>query len=165
MEFSRRKISGACALAAVHYPSVDLESWREGNGSNKSISTINLKCPENTHISTVKFASFGNPTGSCGSYTKGDCHDPNSTSVVEKVSTSNCLVRESNWMILLSCNSISWMFLVMRINLTFHHLMELSYCSSVDIILFCVYISILCCQFPDMLSTCCRYAYIKTTVP
>ncbi|KAL6223244.1 hypothetical protein ACLB2K_006632 [Fragaria x ananassa] len=94
MEFSRRKISGACALAAVHYPSVDLESWREGNGSNKSISTINLKCPENTHISTVKFASFGNPTGSCGSYTKGDCHEPNSTSLVEKICLhqNNCAI-------------------------------------------------------------------------
>lgn len=85
IEFSRRKISGVCALAAEDYPSIDLESWHEGNGSNKSISTVNLKCPENTHISTVKFASFGNPTGSCGSYAKGDCHDPNSISVVEKV--------------------------------------------------------------------------------
>lgn len=85
IEFSRRKISGVCALAAEDYPFIDLESWQEGNGSNKSISTVNLKCPLNTHISKVKFASFGNPTGSCGSYAKGDCHDPNSISVVEKV--------------------------------------------------------------------------------
>lgn len=85
IEFSRRKISGVCSLAAEDYPFIDLESWHEGNGSNKSISTVNLKCPLNTHISTVKFASFGNPTGSCGSYAKGDCHDPNSISVVEKV--------------------------------------------------------------------------------
>lgn len=99
IEFSRRKISGVGALAAEDYPSIDLESWHEGNGSNKSISTVNLKCPENTHISTVKFASFGNPTGSCGSYTKGDCHDPNSISVVEKVSTSNFLVGDSNCLI------------------------------------------------------------------
>ncbi|KAK9950213.1 hypothetical protein M0R45_005714 [Rubus argutus] len=64
IEFSRRKIPGVCALAAEDYPSIDLESWHEENGSNKSISIVNLKCPENTHISTVKFASFGNPTGS-----------------------------------------------------------------------------------------------------
>lgn len=88
IKFSRRKITGVCAIVAENYPSIDLESWHEGNGSNNTIATVHLRCPEGTHISTVNFASFGNPTGSCGSYTQGNCHDPNSTSVVEKVSTS-----------------------------------------------------------------------------
>ncbi|XP_021812274.1 beta-galactosidase 10 isoform X2 [Prunus avium] len=85
IKFSRRKITGVCAIVAENYPSIDLESWPEGNGSNNTIATVHLRCPEGTHISTVNFASFGNPTGSCGSYTQGNCHDPNSTSVVEKV--------------------------------------------------------------------------------
>lgn len=89
IEFSRRKITGVCALVAENYPSIDLESWNEGSGSNETIATVHLGCPEDTHISSVKFASFGNPTGACGSYTQGNCHDPNSISVVEKVSTSN----------------------------------------------------------------------------
>lgn len=84
INFSRRKISGVCALVAEDYPSV--ESWPEnGKEHNKTKTSAYLKCPENTSISTIKFASFGTPTGTCGSYSKGDCHDPNSTSAVEKV--------------------------------------------------------------------------------
>ena len=83
IKFSRRKISGVCALVAEDYPSV--ESWLESANDNKTKTSAYLKCPESTRISTIKFASFGTPTGTCGSYSKGDCHDPNSTSVVEKV--------------------------------------------------------------------------------
>ncbi|KAK4567103.1 hypothetical protein RGQ29_003086 [Quercus rubra] len=83
IKFSRRKISGVCALVAEDYPSV--ESWLESANDNKTKTSAYLKCPESTRISTIKFASFGTPTGTCGSYSKGDCHDPNSTSVVEKL--------------------------------------------------------------------------------
>ncbi|KAL4632699.1 hypothetical protein ACB092_04G069400 [Castanea dentata] len=83
IRFSRRKISGVCALVAEDYPSV--ESWLESANDNKTKTSAYLKCPENTRISTIKFASFGTPTGTCGSYSNGDCHDPNSTSVVEKL--------------------------------------------------------------------------------
>ncbi|XP_075661522.1 beta-galactosidase 10 [Castanea sativa] len=83
IQFSRRKISGVCALVAEDYPSV--ESWLESANDNKTKTSAYLKCPENTRISTIKFASFGTPTGTCGSYSNGDCHDPNSTSVVEKL--------------------------------------------------------------------------------
>ncbi|XP_022759241.1 beta-galactosidase 10-like [Durio zibethinus] len=71
--FSKRKISGLCSLIA------------EDPMAYKPKPTVHLKCPKNTSISNVKFASFGNPTGRCGSYSKGHCHDPNSTSVVKKV--------------------------------------------------------------------------------
>lgn len=85
IQFSRRRISGVCALVSEDYPSV-LESWKtDGSGSNKNRTTVHLKCPENTVISTVKFASFGTPSGKCGSFTQGKCHDPVSKSVVEKV--------------------------------------------------------------------------------
>ncbi|KAM4114156.1 hypothetical protein ACJW30_04G048800 [Castanea mollissima] len=83
IKFSRRKISGVCALVAEDYPSV--ESWLESANDNKTKTSAYLKCPENTRISAIKFASFGTPTGTCGSYSNGDCHDPNSTSVVEKL--------------------------------------------------------------------------------
>lgn len=86
ISFARRKITGLCALVAEDHPSIEPESWQKnGTGSNKNIPTVHLKCPQNTLISAVKFSSFGTPTGICGSYTKGDCHDPNSHSVIEKV--------------------------------------------------------------------------------
>lgn len=86
--FSRRKISGACSHIAEDYPLIEHISQSEDeNGNNHKKAIVHLKCPQNTRISAVKFASFGTPTGTCGSYSIGDCHDPNSTSVVEKVST------------------------------------------------------------------------------
>ncbi|MFQ6635900.1 hypothetical protein Gotur_013209 [Gossypium turneri] len=80
--FSKRKISGLCSLIAEDFPMVDQAPVRKG-GSGKS--AAHLKCPKNTLISNVKFASFGNPTGKCGSYSMGECHDPNSILAVEKV--------------------------------------------------------------------------------
>ncbi|TXG60274.1 hypothetical protein EZV62_014847 [Acer yangbiense] len=86
IRFSRRKISGACSHIGEDYPLVEhLSQNKDENGNNKKKATVLLKCPENTRINAVKFASFGTPAGTCGSYSIGDCHDPNSTSVVEKV--------------------------------------------------------------------------------
>ncbi|CAL1398132.1 unnamed protein product [Linum trigynum] len=68
IKFSKRRTSAVCASTSEDYPSA----------------TLHLKCPEDTHISKVKFASYGTPRGACGSYQMGDCHDPNSVSAVEK---------------------------------------------------------------------------------
>lgn len=47
---------------------------------------VQLQCPTGRKISKVLFATFGNPNGSCGSYSVGSCHSPNSLAVVQKVS-------------------------------------------------------------------------------
>lgn len=83
--FSRRKMSSICALIAEDYPSADRKSLQEaGSKNSNSKASVHLGCPQNAVISAVKFASFGTPTGKCGSYSEGECHDPNSISVVEK---------------------------------------------------------------------------------
>ncbi|KAF5480543.1 hypothetical protein F2P56_001283 [Juglans regia] len=95
ISFSRRKTSGVCAVVAEDYPSFELEPEHEnGDVSTKNNAAIFLNCPKNTRISTVKFASFGTPTGTCGSYSKGECHDPKSISVVEKMclNKSECAI-------------------------------------------------------------------------
>lgn len=82
----RREVSGACVLVAEDDPSVGLLSQGDDKiENNKNTPLANITCPGNTVISAVKFASFGTPSGACGSYLKGDCHDPNSSIVVEKV--------------------------------------------------------------------------------
>ncbi|OMP01194.1 hypothetical protein COLO4_12094 [Corchorus olitorius] len=84
--FSKRKTSGVCSLISEDYPAVDQESMlKEGSENGRTRPNVHLKCPKDTRISNIKFASFGNPTGKCGSYSTGDCHDPSSTIVVEKV--------------------------------------------------------------------------------
>ncbi|XVF61085.1 hypothetical protein PTKIN_Ptkin08bG0101000 [Pterospermum kingtungense] len=85
--FSKRKTTGVSSLIAEDYPMVEQNSIFNNNGSGNEVirPTVHLKCPKNTLISNVKFASFGNPTGSCGAYSNGKCHDPNSVRVVKKV--------------------------------------------------------------------------------
>jgi len=87
--FSKRKISTVWSYVAEDYPSINLESWKpdiDDDSSQYKAPRAHLKCPDSTKISAVNFASFGNPVGSCGSYSLGDCHDPSFKSVVEKVS-------------------------------------------------------------------------------
>jgi hypothetical protein len=43
-----------------------------------------ITCPSGSIISAIRFASFGNPEGSCGSYTVGPCHAPNSMNIVSR---------------------------------------------------------------------------------
>ncbi|XP_065874195.1 beta-galactosidase 10 [Euphorbia lathyris] len=81
IKFSRRKISGVCAHAAEDYAVTNLEQFQRA--SDKA--SVHLKCPKYSRISTIKFASFGSPTGTCGSYKQGECHDPKSIDVVEKM--------------------------------------------------------------------------------
>ncbi|XP_052197861.1 beta-galactosidase 10 [Diospyros lotus] len=85
IRLSKRKTSGICAFVSEEYPSWSESLQKDEIGDYKSNAAVQLKCPIDTRISTVKFASLGTPKGSCGSYSTGDCHDPSSTSVVEKV--------------------------------------------------------------------------------
>lgn len=84
IRLSKRKITGVCAHLGVGHPLIESSSEVE-NIRRMNKSSVHLKCPHNTRIATIKFASFGTPQGTCGSYSIGDCHDPESTSLVEKV--------------------------------------------------------------------------------
>ncbi|XP_027126622.1 beta-galactosidase 10 isoform X1 [Coffea arabica] len=86
IRFFQRKISVVCAHVSEDHPSFDLNYFQKaGNENLTNKATVQLVCPMNARISAVKFASFGTPTGNCGSYAKGDCHDANSASFIEKV--------------------------------------------------------------------------------
>lgn len=93
--FSRRAVTSVCSFVSEHFPSIDLESW-DGSAMNEGTppAKAQLSCPEGKSISSVKFASLGNPSGTCRSYQMGRCHHPNSLSVVEKacLNTNSCTV-------------------------------------------------------------------------
>ncbi|XP_076901301.1 beta-galactosidase 3-like [Bidens hawaiensis] len=91
IRFSRRKLPTLCAHVADDHPSFVT------NNMQKSKASLELKCPMNTQISSFKFASYGTPTGTCQSYAVGDCHDPNSTSILEKLclNKNECIVELS----------------------------------------------------------------------
>lgn len=44
--------------------------------------TLNLSAPQGSVFTNVEFASYGNPTGSCGNFTLGSCNSSNSVGVV-----------------------------------------------------------------------------------
>ncbi|XP_026458949.1 beta-galactosidase 3-like [Papaver somniferum] len=99
IKFSRRKVTSVCALISEDYPSFEYESWKEDmTVKNESNPTLHLSCPKGTIISAIKFASFGTPTGECGSYSVGDCHDSTSLLKVEKVCLNKleCSIALSN---------------------------------------------------------------------
>ncbi|KAL2347737.1 hypothetical protein Fmac_001737 [Flemingia macrophylla] len=45
---------------------------------------LELACSEDRVISDIKFASFGVPTGECGSFEKGQCESPTTLSVLRR---------------------------------------------------------------------------------
>src|SRR6185312_16086036 len=76
---------------AVHRPSNGAGVSTTVCGSVAEGSTLKLSCPSGTTISAVSFASYGTPTGSCGSYAASACNAATSLSVVD----SACLGRTS----------------------------------------------------------------------
>src|SRR5437762_5229975 len=55
-------------------------------GTANENSSMTLSCPSGT-ITSIEFASYGNPDGTCGAFTQGSCHAASSLSVV----SSACL--------------------------------------------------------------------------
>jgi hypothetical protein len=78
-------VTSVCADAFENHPTVANFSV-EGHGKSNILqqSKVHLRCAAGQSISTIEFASFGTPSGTCGSFQKGTCHAPNSLEVVEK---------------------------------------------------------------------------------
>ncbi|KAJ4838014.1 hypothetical protein Tsubulata_030945 [Turnera subulata] len=95
----KRSTTNVCAAAYENHPSVEHHSMdREVNATNPHRANLHLKCAPGQYISAITFASYGTPTGSCGTFQKGTCHRPNSESIVEKkcVGKQSCRVAISN---------------------------------------------------------------------
>ncbi|CAJ1939116.1 unnamed protein product [Sphenostylis stenocarpa] len=52
--------------------------------ANNTIPELHLYCQEGHTISSITFASFGTPGGTCQNFSRGNCHAPSSISVVSK---------------------------------------------------------------------------------
>ncbi|KAF8396486.1 hypothetical protein HHK36_018109 [Tetracentron sinense] len=53
-------------------------------GNSYEGSTLELSCQGGRTISEIRFASFGDPQGTCGSFEKGTCEADNSLSIIQK---------------------------------------------------------------------------------
>lgn len=109
----KRSLKTVCADVYENHPAylennIITQSHRSEAANKRPGARVHLSCAPGQTISSVKFASFGTPTGTCGSFQTGSCHAPGSHAVIEKVS--------GNQQILLHIRiypCIFWCFLVM----------------------------------------------------
>ncbi|KAK4483158.1 hypothetical protein RD792_010338 [Penstemon davidsonii] len=86
LTFATREVQNICSRISETHP-IPVDMWTSDEESRKRTGpTLSLSCPsENQIISKIKFASFGTPVGTCGSFTHGRCSSGKARSVVEKV--------------------------------------------------------------------------------
>ncbi|GAB2279505.1 Beta-galactosidase 3 [Dionaea muscipula] len=95
----KRSMSTACAAVSEYHPT--LKNWHiESYGRTEELHRpkVHLHCAGNQYIASIKFASFGTPMGTCGTFQQGPCHAPASYSVLEKkcIGKQRCEVTVSN---------------------------------------------------------------------
>lgn len=76
-------------VSESHYP--PLWKWSQPDFTdggiliNDTTPEIHLRCDDEHVIASIEFASYGTPRGSCQKFSRGNCHAPNSFSVVSEV--------------------------------------------------------------------------------
>lgn len=81
----KRVVSNVCADVEEHHPmlkKLHIDSY--GKVVEHHRPKVHLQCAKGQTISFIKFASFGTPLGTCGTYQQGMCHSPTSYSVLNK---------------------------------------------------------------------------------
>uniref|UniRef100_A0A0D3EQH4 Beta-galactosidase n=1 Tax=Oryza barthii TaxID=65489 RepID=A0A0D3EQH4_9ORYZ len=81
----KRSIGSVCADVSEWQPS--MKNWHTKDYEKAK---VHLQCDNGQKITEIKFASFGTPQGSCGSYSEGGCHAHKSYDIFWK----NCVGQE-----------------------------------------------------------------------
>ncbi|KAK7307507.1 hypothetical protein VNO77_40637 [Canavalia gladiata] len=95
----KRSVSSVCADVSEYHPNI--RNWHiESYGKSEEFHPpkVHLHCSPGQAISSIKFASFGTPLGTCGNYEQGVCHSPASYSILEKkcIGKPRCTITVSN---------------------------------------------------------------------
>ncbi|CAA2960549.1 beta-galactosidase 5-like [Olea europaea subsp. europaea] len=95
----KRTAASICAHTFEHHPAV--ANYRtENTGETKMLhqANVHLRCEPGQSISIIKFASYGTPSGTCGTFHQGTCHAWNSRAIIEKmcIGKESCRVTVSN---------------------------------------------------------------------
>ncbi|KAL4367439.1 hypothetical protein GQ457_05G012650 [Hibiscus cannabinus] len=95
----KRSVSTVCAEISEYHPNI--KHWQiESYGKTEEFHRpkVHLHCSPGQAISSIKFASFGTPLGTCGSYQQGPCHAPASYAILEKkcIGKQRCAVTIAN---------------------------------------------------------------------
>ncbi|XP_043709682.1 beta-galactosidase 3-like [Telopea speciosissima] len=95
----KRSVTSVCADVSEWHPNI--KNWHiESYGKTEEVRKpkVHLRCAVGQSISTIKFASFGTPFGTCGSFQQGTCHAPTSYDILQKkcIGRQICSVTISN---------------------------------------------------------------------
>ncbi|KAE9614605.1 putative beta-galactosidase [Lupinus albus] len=95
----KRSVSSVCADVTEYHPNIKnwhIESY--GKAEKFHPAKVHLHCSPGQTISSIKFASFGTPLGTCGNYKQGPCHSPTSYAILEKkcIGKQRCAVTVTN---------------------------------------------------------------------
>lgn len=80
-----RSVTSVCADVTEYHPNIrnwQIENYGRAEEFHKP--KVHLHCGPGQSISSIKFASFGTPSGTCGSFQQGTCHAPTSYTILEK---------------------------------------------------------------------------------
>ncbi|XP_078440385.1 beta-galactosidase 8 [Wolffia australiana] len=86
ISLATRQPGNLCSHVSQLHPS-PVHAWHSDltlRGKSRG-AVLRLECPHQDQIiASIEFASFGTPTGKCGSFNLGDCHSENSLAIVKK---------------------------------------------------------------------------------
>ncbi|KAF7041925.1 hypothetical protein CFC21_051647 [Triticum aestivum] len=95
ISFTTKQTESVCAHVSEDHPD-QIDSWISPQQKlQRSGPALRLECPkEGQVISSIKFASFGTPSGTCGSYSHGECSSSQALAVAQEacVGVSSCSV-------------------------------------------------------------------------
>ena len=83
---TKREVASVCSDIYEWQPTlVNYQLQASGKVDKPLRPKAHLSCDAGQKISSIKFASFGTPQGSCGNFRQGSCHAFHSYDVFEKV--------------------------------------------------------------------------------
>ncbi|KAL5999217.1 Beta-galactosidase 8 [Asimina triloba] len=95
ISFATRQAESLCALISESHPPPVATWGSDLQKERRSGPVLHLACPsESQLISDIKFASFGTPRGTCGSYEHGRCNSTNALAIVQQacVGSKSCSI-------------------------------------------------------------------------
>ncbi|XVF47153.1 hypothetical protein PTKIN_Ptkin03bG0086400 [Pterospermum kingtungense] len=95
LAFATKQMGSLCAHVSESHP-LPIDMWGSHSKRRRSLTpTLSLSCPSpNQVISSIKFASFGTPLGTCGSFSHGRCSSAKARSIIHKacVGSTSCSI-------------------------------------------------------------------------
>nr|AYP70923.1 beta-galactosidase 3 [Actinidia deliciosa] len=95
ISFATREVGSLCSHVSESHPQ-PVDMWRSDQKTGRRTGPmLSLECPFPSQIiSSIKFASFGTPQGTCGSFSHGRCSSTRVLSIIQKacIGSKSCSV-------------------------------------------------------------------------